>query len=117
MRLVHSFAILGVIPAVIGLLIPEVSAPPAPLEPQGKIVFQSDRDGNNEVYSMTADGSEVTRLTYDPAADDNPVLSPDGAKIAFVSHRTGYANIYVMNVDGTDLTRVTSGRLDLNAGW
>ena len=34
-----------------------------------KIAFVSERDGNNEIYVMNADGSGRTRLTNDPAGD------------------------------------------------
>ena len=38
--------------------------------PNGKqIAFVSSRDGNNEVYSMNADGTEQTNLTNNPAFD------------------------------------------------
>jgi WD40-like Beta Propeller Repeat len=88
--------------------------PPTPLPPpvvhtsDGKIVFQSDRDGNNEIYLMNADGSNQTRLTNNPAADTQPALSPDGARIAFASTRDGNSEIYVMKADGTGLTRLTN---------
>jgi hypothetical protein len=36
----------------------------------GKIAFQSDRDGNYEIYVMNADGTGQTRLTNNPAADN-----------------------------------------------
>ncbi len=86
---------------------------PTPLPPpvvhatDGKIVFQSSRDGNSEIYVMNADGTGVTRLTNNPASDSQPALSPDGARIAFVSNRDGVSEIYVMNADGTGLTRLT----------
>jgi hypothetical protein len=32
----------------------------------GKILFTSDRDGNNDIYVMNADGSGVTQLTNGP---------------------------------------------------
>jgi Tol biopolymer transport system component len=91
--------------------------PSAALVSSGRIVFQSDRDGNNDIYSMNVDGTDVRRLTVDPASDENAVLSYDGAKIAFVSHRAGQANLYSMASDGTGLVRLTAGVLDLNAGW
>ena len=34
-----------------------------------KIAFQSNRDGNEEIYIMNADGSGQTRLTDNPAED------------------------------------------------
>jgi Tol biopolymer transport system component len=74
----------------------------------GKIVFQSDRDGNNEIYLMNADGTGLARLTNNPAADIQPALSPDGARIAFTSNRDGISEIYVINADGTGLTRLTN---------
>jgi len=41
--------------------------------PDGKLIaFTSNRDGNNEVYLMSADGSGQTNLTNDPANDSNP---------------------------------------------
>lgn len=73
-----------------------------------KIVFVSNRDGNDEIYSCNADGSNVTRLTNDPAADGKPVWSPDGTKIAFTSDRnTGYPELYIMNADGSNVVRKT----------
>ena len=63
-----------------------LSAAPAPA---GRIVFESNRDGNLEIYRMNADGSAPTRLTNDPATDDLPSISPDGRKVAFSSDREG----------------------------
>jgi TolB protein len=40
------------------------------------IVFSSDRDGNFELYTMRADGTERARITNDPAADTAPVWIP-----------------------------------------
>jgi Tol biopolymer transport system component len=80
----------------------------------GKIAFQSHRDGNWEIYVMNADGSGQTRLTFNAAADTEPAWSPDGSKIAFVSTRdsaVGSSDIYVMNADGSGQTRLTFGGL------
>jgi Tol biopolymer transport system component len=52
--------------------------------PNGRtIVFQSNRDGNWEIYRAYADGSQPVRLTNDTAADEWPCVSPDGRWIAF----------------------------------
>jgi Tol biopolymer transport system component len=84
----------------------------------GKIAFQSNRDGNFEIYSMNADGSDQTRLTTNAAEDVNAAWSPDGTKIAFQSNRDGNAEIYVMSADGMNQTRLTTNSAeDLNPAW
>jgi Tol biopolymer transport system component len=89
--------------------------------PNGQIAFSSNRDGNFEIYAMTDDGSDETRLTEDDANDFDPSWSPDGEKIAFSSFRDGFNNqeIYVMNADGTDQTRLTDNddALDREPSW
>jgi TolB protein len=73
------------------------------------IVFMSTRDGNPEIYVMSVDGSNVVRLTNNPANDVTPTWSPSGTQIAFVSDRSGSPQIYVVNAsDGLNLTRLTS---------
>jgi subtilisin family serine protease len=76
-----------------------------------KIVFQSIRDGQAEIYVMNSDGTEQTRLTNNSAADTAPAWSPDGTRILFTSLRDGPASpaLYVMNADGSNQTRVTAG--------
>lgn len=66
----------------------------------GKILFVSDRDGNNEIYAMNEDGSAQTRLTSSTGDDRDPAMSPDGSRIVFVSNRDGVYKLYVMNADG-----------------
>jgi len=41
-----------------------------------RIAFQTDRDGNVEIYVMNADGSAETNLTNDPADDFQPYFQP-----------------------------------------
>ena len=77
----------------------------------GRIVFASDRTGNNEIYSMAADGTDLRRITNNPGEDILPAWSPDGTKIAFSSNRFGAVNntydIFVMNPDGTGTVNLT----------
>ncbi|MGH3708593.1 MAG: TolB family protein [Pseudonocardiaceae bacterium] len=83
----------GLVRTVAGTATPPPT--PTPLPPpvvnasEGKIVFQSARDGNNEIYLMNADGSNQTCLTNNPASDSQPALSPDGARIAFPERLAG----------------------------
>ncbi|NJD53817.1 MAG: hypothetical protein FIB07_13230 [Candidatus Methanoperedens sp.] len=84
----------------------------------GKIAFVSNRDGNDEIYSMNADGTGQTRLTNNTASDVNPAWSSDGTRIAFVSNRDGNNEIYVMNADGSNQQRLTSSTSsDINPTW
>jgi hypothetical protein len=46
------------------------------------IAFDSDRDGNQEVYRMAPDGSDTVNLTTNSANDFDPVWSPDGKFVA-----------------------------------
>ncbi len=78
----------------------------------GMIAFQTDRDGNAEIYTMSADGSAQTNLTNDPAEDQDPAWSPNGLKIAFHSNRDGDNEIFVMNADGSGVTQVTTNTGD-----
>ena len=57
--------------------------------PDGKkIIFQSDRDGDEEIYVMNIDGSKPKRLTDTKGRDTHPNWSNDGKKIVFQSNRT-----------------------------
>jgi TolB protein len=72
------------------------------LSPDGtKIAFMSRREGNWEVYVVNVDGSELQRLTNDPAEDGLPTWSPDGNAIAFVSSRGGPWAVWAMTPDGS----------------
>jgi len=64
-------------------------------------------DTTADIYTMAADGSDVRRLTDDPALDLFPVFSPDGSKIAFTSDRAATVDIWVMDADGSNLVRLT----------
>jgi len=74
----------------------------------GKIAFFSNRDGNNEIYSMNSDGTLQTRLTTNASSDFGPSWNPNGEKIAFTSFREVNSEIFAMNADGSGLTRLTN---------
>jgi Tol biopolymer transport system component len=64
----------------------------------GRIVFQSSRDGDYDIYSMNPDGTGLTQLTHNDFEDSSPFPSPDGRLIAFYSDDDGFT---LINADGS----------------
>jgi len=61
-----------------------------------KIVFVSNRDGNDELYMMDYDGANETRLTFNQWRDYMPAWSPDQRAIVFTSYRAGNPDLYLL---------------------
>ncbi len=83
----------------------------APTWPAGRITFQTDRDGNDELYTINAgDGSNPTRVTNNTVFDLDPARPPDGARVVFVSNRDAADNLelYTANSDGSNVVRLTN---------
>jgi Tol biopolymer transport system component len=67
---------------------------------------------NNNIYTMSTDGSNVRQLTIDVLDNEYPDWSPDGRRIAFNSNRDDplEANfeVYTMRAGGGDVIRLTN---------
>ncbi|MDI6845465.1 MAG: Tol-Pal system beta propeller repeat protein TolB [Candidatus Saccharicenans sp.] len=61
-----------------------------------KIVFVSNRDGNDELYMMDYDGASQTRLTFNKWRDYMPAWSPEQRAIVFTSYRAGNPDLYIL---------------------
>ena len=71
-----------------------------------KIVFETFWDGNWELFTHNADGSNAVNVTRTPAVNElYPHASPDGSKVCFVVDQGEGAsktrNVYYMNMDGS----------------
>ncbi|MGH7702623.1 MAG: hypothetical protein ACREMO_05990, partial [Gemmatimonadales bacterium] len=71
------------------------------------LAFDSDRNGNSDIYKMRLPGGEPQQLTTDSADDFSASWSPDGKEIAFHSFRYGTRDIFTMSSDGGPPRRVT----------
>jgi len=71
------------------------------------LVFMSNRDGNGEIYSVTAGSPEWMNLTRTQASENWPEWSPNGRQIAYQSNLHGSLDVWVMNADGSGARRLT----------
>jgi eukaryotic-like serine/threonine-protein kinase len=76
--------------------------------PDGRIIYESNAGGSNEIWTMDADGAHARQLTF-ASPNSNPRASADGHTIYFVSGRTGNAYIWRMGADGSNAKPVTDG--------
>ena len=70
--------------------------------PDGRwLAYDSNLNGNADIYKLPLSGGEPQQLTRDPADDFAPHWSPDGTEIAFHSFRNGNRDIFVVSADGS----------------
>jgi TolB protein len=78
------------------------------------------KDGNPDIYKMSADGKDLNQLTRGPnrAMNVEPAVSPDGSKIAFSSDRAGRPHVFIMGIDGSNPKRITfAGQYNASPVW
>ncbi|MEE8362206.1 MAG: protein kinase, partial [Gemmatimonadales bacterium] len=71
------------------------------------LAYDSNRDGNQEIYVMSLAGGEPRQLTTDPGDDFHPDFSPDGSELAFYSIRHGTRDLFLIAADGGNEIRLT----------
>lgn len=83
-----------------------------------RILFESNRSGNWDIWIVNADGSGLANLTNTRDVDEiHAHASPDGTKVAFIGDRISRVGrmtrieraVYVMNIDGTEVTKIADG--------
>ncbi|HSK78418.1 MAG TPA: S9 family peptidase [Thermoanaerobaculia bacterium] len=122
--------------ALLPLAVPAVAAEPHPFtvrdllamdritepqpSPQGDRVafvvrttdFEANR-GRTDLWMVKIDGSGLSRLTADPAGDNNPRWAPDGQSLYFLSTRSGSSQVWRLPAAGGDAVQVTNLPLDV----
>ncbi|MEJ2544704.1 MAG: PDZ domain-containing protein [Calditrichaceae bacterium] len=75
--------------------------------PDGSLIaFSGEYDGNEDVYVMNIDGSNITRVTWHPGNDIVVGWHPLKNKIIFTSNRSSYSRfnrLFMIAPDGTGL--------------
>ena len=93
-------------------------APGLPAQVIDQLAYASNIDGDWDIFTMDANGTNLRQLTFNTANDYRPTWSPDGTRLAFQSDRDGDFDIYVMNADGTNVQQLTFNTVpDVHPCW
>jgi TolB protein len=92
---------------------------PASAGPLDSIIFESNRAGDYDIWSIRADGTGPRQLTSGAGNDGQAAISPDGRKMAFMSDRSGNNDIWVLDFVTGGLTNLTAGNpgTDASPTW
>ena len=83
------------------------------VSPDGSwLVFDSNRDGPQELFRMPMSGGTPERLTRDSGDAFAPAISPDGREILYHAFRNGWRALFVMPAAGGPATVAAS-----REGW
>ncbi len=79
-----------------------------------KIAYECYLDGNWEIFTMNADGSNKVNLTHSPDKNEHyPQISPDGKRIAYSidtgEGRDAVRSLWVMDIDGRHQRKLADG--------
>jgi TolB protein len=77
--------------------------------PDGRwLVYVGERNDEFDIYKISVNGGEETRLTTTKGLDDGPEYTPDGQWIYFNSVRSGSMQIWRMHPDGSGPEQITN---------
>lgn len=74
----------------------------------GKILYAASQNGNADIWTLEADGTNPKQITTEISADYAPNASPDGRYIVFVSNRSGYHNLWRVEPNGNNPFQITN---------
>jgi Tol biopolymer transport system component/DNA-binding winged helix-turn-helix (wHTH) protein len=77
-----------------------------------RIVFESERSGQSEIWTIGTTGEAIQQLTNSAAVAQSPAWSPDGRRIAFSETVLRQRDVYVVNSTGGAPLRLTQNASD-----
>lgn len=77
-----------------------------------RIVFESERSGQREIWTVGISGSPIQQLTNLAALAQGPAWSPDGSRVAFVAAPQKQRDVYVVSSGGGTPRRLTEDLSD-----
>ena len=113
---IHSKITRTVLPVIFGARVPRRS-------PAGnQVVYESNVDGNLELYLLDLAGLDLAqltpedvkhkRITFNETDDGSPAFFPDGKRIVFVSSRGDVNQLYTIDIDGQNEKHFNPNRYD-----
>lgn len=113
---IHSKITRCVLPISFGARVPRRS-------PIGDlVVYESNADGNLELYLLDLEGVDLAqltpesikhkRITFNETDDGSPTFFPDGKRIMFVSSRNEVNQLYTIGIDGQNEKHFNPNRYD-----
>lgn len=84
------------------------AAAPGPANDESRLAFAAYRRGQWDLFSLTADGSDLRQLTNDRFEETDPAFSPDGTRLAFASRREQNWDLYILDLTTGEETRLTN---------
>jgi len=106
---VISLTARAALPALVGLALLSALSCGSGGEGGLRVLFYSDRDGDDDVYVAELDGGGIQQFTDAPGRDYEADITPDGRTLVFASQREteDAGQLFLMNADGSNVRRLT----------
>ena len=75
-----------------------------------RILFESRRQANRDIYTITPDGDDLQRLTDDTVNDGSPLWALQGDAVIYGSEVQFDWELFIMDADGSNKQRLTSSK-------
>ncbi len=72
-------------------------------------MFESNRDGDVEIWIMNANGGNQRQLTFNTVENADPVVSPDGRRILYEVDNGLDIDLFRMSINGGNQTPFVTG--------